>query len=244
MTQNPWEDNTAQELGSTWSTPNLPPATNPANWGLGGDGSQQMVGEYHTEDVLNAMCTLTLGLAILEPDPTVVNPLFGSLYAKLAVSCGAASYAFELDWSHGSAITLPAGKITVNARQVGAINFKVALSASLAIGTRGGYIPPTFTDHLTLPAGAAAQFVLVPQRARTLIVPRTQPAAIADVSIVVLRGTGGAGALVAQYSHAVASDSPVWTSGVILPPDAYFVGVSSVIGVPLDRQEVIFGLSG
>jgi hypothetical protein len=233
-----------QEVGSTWSSPTVQPATSPANWGLGGDQSSQGVGEFHIEGALPAMCTLTLGLSILSPDPSVANPLFGFIMANLIIGNGAAGYNFSMDWAHGSAITIPTGSVTVQAKQIGTINYKVKLSASLALGTRGGYIPPTFTYHETLPAGAAAQFVLVPERARTLIVPRTQPAATADVSIVVLRGTGGAGALVGEFSHAVASDQAIWTTGVMLPPDAYFVGCSSVIGVPLDRQEVIFGLSG
>lgn len=233
-----------QEIGSTWSSPTVQPTTSPANWGLGGDQSQQGIGEFHIAGALNAICTLTLGLSVLSPDPTVVNPLFGFIMANLAIGNGAARYQFQMDWAHGSAISIPTGSVTVQAKQIGVINYKVSLSASLALGTRGGYIPPTFTYHVTLPAGAAAQFVLVPERARTLIIPRTQPAAIADVSIVVLRGTGGPGALVAEYSHAVASDQAIWTTGVMLPPDSYFVGVSSVIGVPLDRQEIIFGLSG
>lgn len=233
-----------QEIGSTWSTPNLQPPTSDLNWGLGGDAHAVGVGEFHIEDALPGMCTLTLGLAILAPKPGVANPLFGFIVADLAIGNGASGYKFQMDWAHGSAISIPCGSVTVNAVQRGVIDYKVKLSASLALGTRGGYIPPTFSYHETLPAGAGTQYVLVPERARTLVVPRTQPAAIADVSIVVLRGTGGLGALVAQYSHAVASDSPIWTTGVLLPSDAFFVGCSSVIGVPLDRQEVIFGLSG
>jgi hypothetical protein len=102
-------------------------------------------------------------------------------------------------------------------------------------GTTVDCSPTSVSVRLTLPAGNAAQYILVPTNAISLLVPRTQSADVADVSVVIVREDH---TLAAQYSHSIASDSALWTTGVLLPVDGFTVGLSSLIGVA--NQDVVF----
>ncbi len=230
-----------EEWGSTWSDFKL--------FGLGGLGNQKMVGEYHLENWPGALTTLTLGLIVGEVDSTKLTPIFGAIYADLKLGYGSASYSFSMDWAQGASIRLPAGKVTVYARQpneaFGQIDFRIMLSASLAMGTRGGSIPPTLTKYFNVPAMPNAASILVPPRARGVIVPKVFTGKPSDFNITMLRGVGAlASDTVAFYSHNNASDSAIWTTGVILPGATQSLYIESANGMLTNNANAIFLLDG
>lgn len=230
-----------EEWGSTWSDFHL--------FGLGGVGQQKMVGEYHLEGWQGALVTLTLGLIVGEVDSTALTPVFGAIYADLKLGYGSASYSFSMDWAQGASIRLPAGKVTVYARQpnedFGRIDYRVMLSASLSMGTRGGSIPPTLTQYFRVPAKPSAVSVLVPSRARGVIVPKVFTGHPSDFDITLLRGVGSlASDTVGFYSHTNPSDAAIWTTGIIMPGATQSLYIESAGGMLTNNANAIFLLDG
>jgi hypothetical protein len=223
-----------EEQGSTWSDSNL--------FGLGGPNQQRMVGEYHLDDWPRALVTLTLGLLRGEPNPLAPTPTFGPIYADIKLGYGASSYTFSMDWANGASIRVPGGTVTVYARQADVLDYRVSLTASLSMGTRGGSIPPTLTQYFAVPKLPGAQIIDVPPRARGLVVPKVFSAAPSDFQITVLRAVGLNS--IAVYNHAIASDSAIWTTGVVLPGAAAQIQIQSAIGLLPNAANAIFLLDG
>jgi hypothetical protein len=239
---------TPEKWGSTWSTPTTEPSSDPQNWGLGGQGVVKMVGEYtlHKPALPSAMCTLYLGLirSGVNPNPPSGSPIFGPIYADVTIGYGAAAYQFSMDWAQGASISVPAGKVTVNARQGGSLDYKIQLSAGLAIGPRGVATPPSYTQYFAVPPRPGSAVIQVPNRARGLLVPKVFTGRPSDFEIWVMRGPSAASDVIAEYNHAIATDSEIWTRGVQLPGGAQQVQIFSTVGTLFNAPNAIFLLDG
>jgi hypothetical protein len=234
-----------ETYGSTWSSAIVEPITNQINFGLGQSNVQKMVGEY-TLHGPHATARLTLGLirGIVNPNPPSGSPVFSALYCDVSVGYGSAAYQFSMDWAHGASIVIPAGKATVYARQIGQIDYKIQLSAGLSIMPTGSRIAPTFTAYFNVPAKPGARIIDIPNRARGLIVPKVFSGAPSDFEVTILRGDSIATDVIGFYSHQIAADSAIWTSGVQMAGAANKVQIQSALGLLADNANAIFLLDG
>ena len=234
-----------ETYGSTWSSLNPPDPTDPLNFGLGAINVQRMVGEY-TLHGPHATARLTLGLirGIVNPNPPSGTPVFSAIYADVQVGYGTAAYVFSMDWAHGASIVVPAGKVTINARQIGQVAYKIQLSAGLSIMPMGGRIPATFTNYFAVPAKPGAVVLDIPNRARGLIVPKVFTGAPSDFEITILRGDSLGVDVVGFYSHQQPADSAIWTNGIVMAGAANKVQIQSALGLLPDAANAIFLLDG
>lgn len=234
-----------ETYGSTWSSYNVEPITNQLNFGLGDINVQRMVGEY-TLHGPHATARLTLGLirGIVNPNPPSGTPVFSALYCDVQIGYGTAAYVFSMDWAHGASIVVPAGKVTVYARQIGQIDYKIQLSAGVSIMPMGGRVPATFTNYFAMPAKPGAVVLDVPNRARGLIVPKVFTGAPSDFEVTILRGDSLGVDVVGFYSHLQPADSAIWTNGIIMAGAANKVQIQSAIGLLADNANAIFLLDG
>lgn len=234
------------EIGASWSTPQ-------GEFGLGHDGSIVTIGEFSVPKTRAHIGTVTLGIT------TTANSIIGAigwLHAQIQWGAGNAQYFVEIDWANGQSISIPlayANAVTVRAIQYGAFDRGFSLNASFVLGPRAAREHCTNSTLVAIQPGAAgipsSVLINVPPRAKTLYVPRCftpifGSASPSDIQISAEHyGVGPLGI----WSHQVATDSAIWTSGVELPPFATIVRVLSLHGTPgypFPAQQVVFGIDG
>jgi len=199
------------KYGQIWSSP-------AGAFGIGGNGQSVTLGEFTFNSPLPEQVTLTLGKR-----QSGRNTLAGAIYADVVYGVGTATSNVSLDWQQGTTIGLPAGKITVTARQVGSWDASVILTAQVAPGPKNSVSSPTLTETFAInPAGSIG--LAVPARAKRIQI--SDPLGAASDMIVQVAAMG------AGSNYTVATDPIIRTYGVILSGQADTVIISSVAGVP------------
>jgi len=228
--------------GLTWVAPNIP--GQPILFGLGGIGRQANMGELSLPNYqYPSMSTLLLQMRNLYNPGIDIGP--GNIRALAKYAVGAVpNDEVMLDWTFGTSISIPAGKVTVTAVEygVGSGNRNIAvpifLSAQLVPGPRFSTAAPTLTFAFTL-AATVAESMAPPARARRLLVGDRRGQAASDVIVTVT-------ALNARntYNLGNAADSAIRTEGVVLPGATTMVSFVSAAGTGNDLITVCFLLDG
>lgn len=228
--------------GLTWTAPVI---TGQAPiLGLGGSGRTVGMGELSLPDIgCGQMATLTLNMRSLDNNQLDMGP--GNIRARVKYGVGAIGHdEVELDWGFGSSITLPVGRCTLTAIEIGdstGINMprRIMLTAQLAKGPRSSLGWPTLTESFVLAAGVAHTMV-PPARARRLLVTDYRGIAGSDITVRITMLNGA----VNLFALATAADSPIRTEGVMLPATTTLVSVTSAAGTAANHIAAVFLLDG
>jgi hypothetical protein len=228
--------------GLTWVAPNIPGQVMPL--GLGGIGRQANMGELTLPDYqFPAMSTLLLQMRNLYNPGINIGP--GNIRAIAKYAVGAVpNDEVMLDWTFGTSISLPAGKVTLTAVEygVGSGNRNIAvplfLSAQLVPGPRFSTAAPTLTFAFVLTA-TVAESMAPPARAKRLLVGDRRGQAASDV-IVTIEALNARN----TYNLGNAADSAIRTEGVILPGATTMISFVSATGTGNDLITVCFLLDG
>lgn len=228
--------------GLTW-TALLVPGQAPI-LGLGGAGRTVGMGELSLPDIgCGQMATLTLNLRSLDNNQLDIGP--GNIRARVKYGIGAiGSDEVELDWGFGTSITLPVGRCTITAIEVGdatGTNMprQIMLTAQLAQGPRSSLGWPTLTDAFLLAAGVP-HTIVPPARARRLLVTDYRGIAGSDITVDVTMLNGA----INRFNLATAADSIIRTEGVFLPATTTLVAITSVAGTAANHIAACFLLDG
>jgi hypothetical protein len=202
------------------------------------------MGELSLPDIGCAqMGTLTLNMRSLDNNQLDIGP--GNIRARVKYGVGAIGHdEVELDWGFGSSITLPCGRCTLTAVEVGDatgsnLPRRIMLTAQLAKGPRSSLGFPTLTNSFRLVAGVGVNIV-PPARARRLLVTDYRGIAGSDVQVRLTM----LNAAVNLFALATAADSVIRTEGVFLPATTTMVNILSPAGTAGNHIAACFLLDG
>ena len=238
---NRFETNLAHQ-GLSWVAPNIPGQAKLL--GLGGIGRQANMGELTLPNYqYPAMSTCLLQMRNLHNPGIDIGP--GNIRAILKYAVGAVpNDEVMLDWSWGTAISIPAGKVTLTAVEYGVgsgsnnIAVPIFLSAQLVPGPRYSTAAPTLTFAFQL-AQNVPELMEPRARAKRLLVGDRRGVAGSDIIVTVTalnsRNT---------YDLGNVADSAIRTEGVVLPGATTMISINSAGGTGLDLVTVCFMLDG
>lgn len=228
--------------GLTWTAPLI--SGQAPILGLGGAGRTVGMGELSLPDIgCGQMATLTLNLRSLDNNQLDVGP--GNIRARVKYGIGVIGHdEVELDWGFGTSITLPVGRCTLTAIEVGDASSdnmprRIMLTAQLAKGPRSSLGWPSLTESFRLAANVP-NILVPPARARRLLVTDYRGIAGSDITVRVTMLNGA----VNLFNLATAADSAIRTEGVFLPATTTLVSITSVAGTGVNHIAACFLLDG
>jgi len=228
--------------GLTWVAPNIPGQVKPN--GLGAIGRQANMGELTLPDYqFPSMSTLLLQMRNLHNPGIDIGP--GNIRALAKYAVGAVpNDEVLLDWSFGTSISIPAGKVTLTAIEYGVgsgnhnMSVPIFLSAQLVPGPRYSTAAPTLTYSFQLDAGVP-ELMPPPARAKRLLVGDVRGQAGSDL-VVEIRALNAR----TMYNLGNAADSAIRTEGVVLPGATTMISITSAGGTGNDLVYACFLLDG
>jgi hypothetical protein len=207
------------QSGQIWSSP---AGVN----GLGGLGREVSLGELELPDSPPYPQQATLTLSLQTQQFVAFLGAGGRIYAKITYGVGAANQTVFLDWSTGTSINLPAGKVNVVACQTDrqglpflrgnnpifadTIAVPIILTSSLTAGSRDSEAYPTLSQTIDIAAGVPA-VLAPPPRAKGLLVSDARGQIGTDITVQVIGAFGVQG-----YALANAADSAIRTTGITM----------------------------
>ncbi len=236
------DDEHVAHQGLNWTWPLI--AGQVEQNGLGGSGRVIGMGELSLPDLEKPqMATLLLGMRNRDNPDLDIGP--GNIRAKIVYGVGGvAAEEFLCDWTFQQSVSVPAGRCTLTAIEVGGTSgnknmaCRVMLTAQLVAGPRSSIAWPTLTDSFPLDAGVPETFP-PPNRARRLIVSDYRGGALSDLEVTIHARDADN-----LYLLNYLGDAAIRTEGVVIPGGTTMIEVLSPGGTALNKIFVCFLLDG